>query len=140
MTITYKRALITTTIFGFLFLFLTVYFIIVGPQAFLDNKVHFVVNSIALALSMIGYALTMIITNKVKAVIDERDYFVQKKSFGVGLVLTLLYVFSLSIILFIINQNTGSINVTWLWFIGYSTFAFSYFITSLVILYYYNRE
>lgn len=139
MTVSYKRSLITCIIFGLLFSFLTIYFIFVGPQAFLNNKIHFVVTSVLVAITMAGYACMLLITNKEDYVIDERDAYVQRKSFGIGLILSLLYVFLISIILFIGNRNLGTVNVAWLWFIAYSTFAFSYFITSLVILFYYNR-
>lgn len=140
MNISQKRAKLTCAIFGFLFIFLLAYLLIVGPNAYLSNKVHFAINSAVLALSLAGYGIVLLKTNKKENIVDERDYFVQKRSYGAGLVITLLYVFSLSIILFISNRQIGTVSVTWLWYIGYSTFAFSYFITSLIILYYYNRE
>jgi hypothetical protein len=140
MNTSYKRALTTSIIFGILFLFLTIYFVIIGPNEFLSNKIHFVINSIILAMTMIGYSLLLIFTNRKENIVDERDLFVQKKSYGTGLILSLMYVFIISIVLFITNRDIGTVSVSWLWFIAYSTFAFSYFITSFVIVYYYNRD
>jgi hypothetical protein len=140
MTITHKRALVTSILFGSLFVFLLVYFIIIGAESFTQEKIHFAITSSLIALAMIGYVILLASTNKKDNIIDERDNYVLKKSYGVGLVLSLMYVFLISIILFITNRNLGVINVSWLWFIGYSTFAFSYFITSFIILYYYNKE
>lgn len=140
MSVSHKRALITFIIFGLLFSFLSIYFYIVGPQAYLDTKIHFVINSIVFALSLIGFGIMLILTNKKNIIIDERDAYVQRKSYGIGLIFSLLYIFLLSILLFMTNRAVGTVNVSWLWFIAYSTFAFSYFINSLIILYYYNRE
>ena len=140
MNTSYKRALTTSIIFGILFLFLTIYFVIIGPNEFLSNKIHFVINSIILAMTMIGYSLLLIFTNRKENIVDERDAFVQKRSYGTGLILSLMYVFIISIVLFITNRDIGTVSVSWLWFIAYSTFAFSYFITSFVIVYYYNRD
>jgi hypothetical protein len=89
---------------------------------------------------MVGYSVMLLFTNRKDKLVDERDYSVQKRSYGTGLILSLMYVFLISIILFMVNRDAGTINVSWLWFIAYSTFAFSYFITSFVILYYYNRD
>ncbi|MCK4552474.1 MAG: DUF2178 domain-containing protein [Tenericutes bacterium] len=140
MNKSYKRSLITCIIFGTLFFFLSIYFIIVGPNAFLANKIHFVINSIFVALAMISFTIMLLLTNNKEYIIDERDAHVQRKSYGVGLMISLIYVFLISIVLFIDNRNTGTVTSSWLWFIAYSTFAFSYFITSLIILYNYNRE
>ncbi|XFA98892.1 hypothetical protein ACAG96_08450 [Candidatus Izemoplasma sp. B36] len=139
MTVSYKRSLITCILFGFLFIFLSVYFYIVGPQAYLDTKIHFVINSIVFVLTFGAFITMLIFTNNKDYVIDERDAYVQRKSYGIGLLVSLIYVFLISIILFMDNRYTGTVNAAWLWFLAYSTFAFSYFITSLVILFYYNR-
>ncbi|XMB72078.1 hypothetical protein RJI07_08215 [Mycoplasmatota bacterium WC30] len=140
MNTSYKRAVIVSSMFGTLFVFMSVYFIIVGPTEYLSNKIHFLINSIVLAISMLGFAITMILTQNKENVVDERDYYVQKKSYGTGMILSLMYVFLLCIIVFIINRDAGTVPVTWLWFIGYSTFAFAYAITSLVVIINYNRE
>ena len=140
MNKSYKRSLITCIIFGILFFFISIYFLIVGPKAFLANRIHFVINSILVALAMISFAIMLIFTNKKEYIIDERDAYVQRKSYGVGLMISLMYVFLISIILFLYNRDSGTVIASWLWFIAYSTFSFSYFITSLIIIYNYNRE
>ncbi len=140
MNISEKRATYTSLIFGVLFVFLVTYFAVVGPSRFLDNKVHFVINSIVLFAALVSFLILMVTTNKSENIVDERDLLIQKKAFGVSIVVILLYVFLICIVLFIIYRSAETVIVSWMWFIAYSTFAFAYFTTSLTVLYYYNKE
>lgn len=140
MNVSYKRSIITCIIFGLLFLYLVLLFSIVGPSDFLNNKVYTVISSIIIALSMIAFGLSILFTNKKSNIVDERDDYIQKRASTVGLLVSLMYVFLLSIVLFVVNRDAGSIDVSWLWFIAYSTFAFGYFFTSLVHVYLHYYE
>lgn len=140
MNISYKRSIITSVIFGILFFYLVSIFSIVGPNTFLNNKTHLVIASLVIALSMLSFGFAMMFTNKKSNIIDERDDYIQKKASSIGLMVSLIYVFLLSIILFVTNRNNGTVNVSWLWFIAYSTFSFGYFSTSLVHVYFYHYE
>ena len=140
MSVSYKKSLFTTIMFGLFFFFITTYFIIIGPDAFLENRIHFVVNAIVIAVTMISFVVMLLLTNRSKSIVDERDKNIQIKASSAGLMLTSMYVFILSIVLFGIYRNAGFINVTWMWFIAYSTFALAYFITSLLNVYFYLYE
>lgn len=140
MNVSYQKSVFTSFIFGFSFLFIVCYFSIVGPNEYLHNKIHFLINSIVILLSLSSFAIMLLLTNKKEKVHDERDNYIQKKATSVGLLITALYVFSLSIVLFIIYRDDQYITVTWLWFIAYSTFAFTYFSTSLLNVYFYKVE
>ncbi len=140
MNVSYKRSLFTAIMFGVFFLFIVIYFIIVGPAAFLESKIHFIINAIAILITMSSFAIMLLLTNKRKNIVDERDRNIQIKASSTGLMLTSMYVFILSIVLFIIHRSDGFINVTWMWFVAYSTFAFAYFTTSLLNVYFYLYE
>ena len=73
MNTSYKRALFTSIIFGTLFLFLVLYFVIAGPDVFLDNKIHFAISSAVLAVGLISFGVMLLITKKKDNIIDERD-------------------------------------------------------------------
>lgn len=140
MNVSYKRSIITSIIFGILFLYLVTIFVVIGPNQFVSNKTNMIITSIVIAVAMLSFAFAMLFTNKKGNIVDERDDYIQKKASSIGLMISLIYVFLLSIILFVINRNSGFIDVSWLWFIAYSTFAFGYFITSLIHVYVYHYE
>ena len=71
-----KRALFTCIIYGALFLFLLLYFIIAGPNAYLNNKIHFVINSIVFVIALFSFGTMLIFTQKKGIIIDERDNYV----------------------------------------------------------------
>ena len=140
MNVSYKRSIITCIIFGILFLYLVLMFSIVGPNKFLSNKLYTIISSVIIAISMLTFAFMMLFTNKKTNIVDERDDYIQKTASSTGLLVSLIYVFLLSIILFVTYRNHTGINPSWFWFIAYSTFAFGYFITSLIHVYLYNYE
>ena len=140
MNITMKRSIGTTIIFGIMFFFLVLYFIFVGPENFLLEKIHSLINAVVIALSMVSFALLLLLTNKKSNIVDERDLQIQKKASSVGLLGSLMYVFLLSISLFVIYRNQAVAPTSWMWFIAYSTFAFGYFFTSLMHIFMYQYE
>jgi len=140
MNISYKRATHTTILFGFLFFFIVGYFIIIGPSAYLNNKLHFAINALAIFLVMSSFIVMLLLTNKKERIFDERDLLIQRKANSVGLLLTSMYVFILSIVLFIVFRQDIFVHITWFWFIAYSTFAFAYFSCSFLIVYFYRID
>ena len=135
MNVSMKRSLFTTIIYGVLFLFLVIYFIAVGPEKFIEIKIHQVVCAVAFLTALASFFLMLLFTRKKSDIIDERDAFIQKRANTAGLLISLIYVFLLSIILFTVYRNEKVLSVSWMWFIAYSSFAFGYFITSLSHLY-----
>ncbi len=140
MSISELRSRFIMFLSGFLFIFIVVYFLIVGPSNFLEEKIHLVINSIVVFVVMVAIAANVLITNKKTNIVDERDYTIQRKATSTGLLVTALYVFALSMILFISYRTIGFVNVSWMWFIAYSTFSFTYFITSFANFYLYLKE
>ena len=135
MNVTYKRSIATTLIFGTLLIYLIVFFAIIGPEDFLSAKWYLAVTSAVVFIALMGFALMLLITNKKDNIVDERDNLIQKQASSSGLTLSLIYVFALSFALFMFYRDEGTINVSWAWFIAYSTFAFGYFSTSMAHVY-----
>jgi hypothetical protein len=140
MNVTYKRSLLTSIIFGILFVFLFVFYLVIGPEEFLSNKINTVISVVVIIVAMGSFGFMLLFTNKKSNVVDERDYFIQKKASSFGLMISMMYVFLLSIVLFIVYRDYGVVNVSWMWFIAYSTFSFGYFVTSLAHVYLYHYE
>lgn len=140
MNVSYKRSIATSIIFGILFCFLVTFFAVVGPEHYLDKLIYSIISSVAVLISMLSFALMLLLTNKKENIVDERDGVIQKKASSVGLIVSLMYVFLLSIVLFVAYRNEGVLNVSWMWFIAYSTFAFGYFFTSIIHVYFYHSE
>ncbi len=139
MSIGYKRALGTSSIFGVLFIFLIMYFGLVGPVDFLEstfNKMIFVAFMVAAAIS---FALLIVLTKKNKDTLDERDDLVEKKSLYSGLFITIIYVFVLCISITFSFKSVGVIDVSWMYFVALSTYAFGFFITGILKIFYYRK-
>ncbi len=140
MNTTYKRSLITMILFGILFFYIVISFAVIGPEDYLSTRLNRVINSIVIILAMIGFGLSMLLTNKSSNIVDERDTLIQKKATSTGMMLTGMFVFLVTIFLFVKNENTGTVYVSWMWVIAYGTFSFSYFVTSTVMIVLYNKE
>ena len=140
MNTTYKRSLITMILSGILFFYIVISFSIIGPEDFLSTRLNRVINSIIIFLAMIGFGVSMLLTNKSSNIVDERDTLIQKKATSTGMMLTCIFVFIITMYLFVQNEDLGTVNVSWMWVIAYGTFSFSYFVTSTVMILLYNRE
>lgn len=137
MNVNYKRSLVTCVLFGILFFYLIVHFALIGPLAFQEDRIHMVISASIILVTMSGFAIMLLLTQKKEKVFDERDQLIQKQASMVGLMLTSMFVFIFSIAVFVINRDRGIIEVSWFWLIAYLTFAFAYFITSLLTVYLY---
>jgi len=140
MNTTYKRSLITMILFGILFFYIVISFAIIGPEEYLTTTINTAINAIVVGMVMIGFGITMLITNKKSKVIDERDLIIQKKATSIGMMLTAMFVFIISMFIFVSNESTGLVYVSWMWVIAYGTFAFSYFITSTIMIVLFNKD
>ena len=140
MNVHYKRSLITCVLFGILFFYLVIYFAIIGPIEFQSDRIHMLISAAVILAVMVGFAIMLLLTNKKERVFDERDRLIQKQASMVGLMLTSMFVFVFSIILFISYQDRGVLEVSWVWLIAYMTFSFAYFITGLLTIYFYKVD
>jgi hypothetical protein len=116
------------------------HFIIVGPNDFQTVRIHMLISIIIIFLGFVSFAVMLLLTKKKSNIFDERDELIQKKSSTVGLMLTGMFVFVFSMILYVYYSDKGSLEVAWVWLIAYSTFSFAYFITSLISVYLYVKD
>lgn len=71
---------------------------------------------------------------------DERDHYMQRKAGSAGFIITVLYIFILSISLYIKYENIGIMPIGWVWFIAYSTIAAANLSTGICSLIYYGKH
>ena len=140
MNVNYKRSLITTILYGILFFYLIIHFAIIGPLEFQSTRIHMFISAAVILAVMIGFAITLLMTQKKDKVFDERDQLIQKQASMIGLMLTSMFVFIFSLALFVINRDRGVVEVSWFWLVAYMTFAFTYFMTSLITVYLYKVD
>ncbi len=140
MNVNYKRSLVTCILFGILFFYLIGHFAIVGAVEFQAERIHMVISAIVILMTMVGFGIMLLMTQKKEKVFDERDQFIQKQASMTGLLLTSMFVFVFSIVLYISYEDRGVIEVAWVWLIAYLTFSFAYFITGLITVYLYKVD
>ena len=140
MNVNYKRSIVTSILFGTLFFYLLAHFTIIGPLKFQTERIHMVIAAIVIMGAMVGFAIMLLLTKKKDKVFDERDQLIQKQASMIGLMLTSMFVFVFTIVLYVLNKDRGTIEVSWMWLIAYSTFSFAYFITSLLTVYFYKVD
>ena len=100
---------------------------------------------IIFAVFFFGYLIDIILKfifrkRKNKIIKDERDDYVMLKSSSTGYIITSVYIFILSISLYIKYESTGSVPVAWLWFIAYSLFIVANIVSSILSLIYYRKS
>lgn len=140
MNIGYKRSLVTMILFGILFVYICLSFAIIGPEDYLSTRLNRIVNSVLIAVVIIGFGFMMLVTNKKSNVVDERDLILQKRATSIGMMLTGILVFLVAIFLYVKNESLGVVDVSWMWVIAYGTFSFSYFVTSTAMIVLYNLD
>ena len=139
MNIQYKRALVTMSLFGFLFLYLIVDFIVVGVNNY-TNRNNFLLTAVVILTVMISFFVMLYVTNQKKHVVDERDKDIQTKATSVSLLVTTMFVFLFSIGLFLGYEGVAAVPVGWMWLLAYLTFDVAYFSSSSIIMLLYWRS
>lgn len=71
---------------------------------------------------------------------DERDHYMQRKAVSAGFLITILYIFILSISLYMKYNSLETMPVGWVWFIAYSTIAAANLSTGICSLIYYGKH
>ena len=104
MNTTYKRSLVTMILFGILFFYIVLSFAIIGPADYLSTRLNRVANSVVIVIVMLGFLYMILVTNKKSNIIDERDLLLQKRATSIGMMLTGIFVFLITIILYIQNE------------------------------------
>lgn len=84
-----------------------------------DNINKTILLSVLIAFGLLVDLIVRIVIKR-KGLVEEINY----KSMNVGMVVTLLYVFLITITLYTYYEGIGVVPVGWLWIIAYSTIVF----------------
>lgn len=71
---------------------------------------------------------------------DERDLAIQSKAVNIGFIVVLMYIFILSISLYIKYETVGMMPVGWVWFIAYSTVVMANLSVTIPSLLIYRKQ
>jgi len=117
--------------------FIALFFIVSGPTEWgTDSNIKL----ISAVVFGIGYVVFFFVQSKgKKAKKNERDYLIELKSSNATLIVILIYVFLLCISIFVYYENDGSVPVSWMWFIAYTSVFLTYIINSGIYLWYEKR-
>jgi hypothetical protein len=137
----YKKSIVSTVLFGFLFFFFIIYFIVVGQESFMTKRIHNIITSSLILIVFSSYYVFLKMSSKKEQIVDERDLLIQKQATSIGMTITAMLIFITAITLFVLNEDRGVIDVSWMWLFAFGNFVFTYFITSLsILLIYKNNE
>ena len=109
-----------------LLLFLAIFFWGAGPAGYAGEKVRHLIVAILFLIGFISY-LTMIYRTRLRPggpARDERDEAIEWKAQRFAFVAVLVFVYFLSIVLWVIYETPGSVPAGWMWFLGYGTVFF----------------
>lgn len=136
----YKSAFLYMFLFGFLFDYLALHLIIVGSVDFIGNTINLVISSIVIFVVLIIFGVHQYLIKDADKTLDEKDILYQKNAstYSLGVVAGFILLFSL--ILFNVYRETGVISISVLWFLGYSTFALSYAMNSIFLVFQYKKN
>ncbi len=104
--------------------FVAIFFGWGGPGSFAHDKGRIVAVAILFGAGFAAFFTMMGLSGKKKGgalARDERDERLESRAGGIALTVVLVYVYILSITLWAIFQESGSVPAGWMWFMGYST-------------------
>lgn len=104
--------------------FIAIFFGWGGPGTFAHDKGRIVAVAILFGAGFAAFFIMMGLTGSTKGgpiIRDERDERHESKAGGIALTVVLVYVYILSIALWAIFQDSGTVPAGWMWFMGYST-------------------
>ena len=108
--------------------FALVFFLGGGAATYADDSMRMLAAAIILATGFVGY-IGMLYRTREKAdlkarIRDERDLEIARQANETALVAVLVFVFAISIALFLAYETSGSLPVGWMWFLAYATACF----------------
>jgi hypothetical protein len=105
-----------------------VFFLGGGAASYADDSIRMLVAAVILAAGFIGYVSMLYLTREKaddKALIrDERDLEIARQANEIALVAVLVFVYAVSIALFLGYETAGNLPVGWMWFLAYATACF----------------
>ena len=141
MTQLKRRACFTLVIWTLvLVFFILLFFTGGGPSEWAKDRTRKLCIILVFGVGYFSYILMMIMTKSktVDGVVhrDERDNLIEMRSSRAAFIIVLLYVYILSITLYVSYESVGLIPISWLWFLGYTSIiigSISYASTSLLL-------
>ena len=105
-----------------------VFFLNGGAASYADDSIRMLIAAVILGAGFISYVSMLHLTREKeddKALIrDERDLEIARQANEIALVAVLVFVFSVSITLFLSYETAGNLPVGWMWFLAYATACF----------------
>jgi hypothetical protein len=105
-----------------------VFFLGGGAASYADDSIRMLIAAVILGAGFIGYVSMLYLTREKaddKALIrDERDLEIARQANEIALVAVLVFVFAVSIALFLGYETAGNLPVGWMWFLAYATACF----------------
>jgi hypothetical protein len=95
-----------------------------GPEDFAGDRGRIVTVAVLFAAGYAAFFVMLGFSGKRKGPglnRDERDERFESKAGGIALSIVLAYVYLVSIVLWAVFQDDGSVPAGWMWFLGYST-------------------
>jgi threonine/homoserine/homoserine lactone efflux protein len=119
-------------------LFLAVFFGGSGPAGFSHDRGRIVGGAAILAAGYLAFFAMLLATRSRRGnagpVRDERDDRIESRAAGLTLGVCLAYVFALSIGLWTVFQEEGSVPAGWMWFLAYTTVFLSMIVHAAAVL------
>lgn len=118
--------------------FLAVFFGGGGPARYAGDRIRIVAAAAVLAAGYLAFFIMMTATRSrcagSRPVRDERDDRIESKATAASLGISLAYVFVVSIGLWIVFQEGGSVPTGWMWFLAYTTVILSMIVHAAAVL------
>ena len=132
-----RRVVFNLIIWGVVGLsFLTFFVIGGGPASFVSDRWRILLTAVAVLTGFLATA-GMLWQTRVRAgpiLCDERDVRVARRANGAALIITLVYVYVLSLVLFEMHHDGALVPVGWMYFLAYSTVIVGSFAHALATL------
>jgi len=108
--------------------FSLVFFLGGGAVTYADDSIRMGIAALILGTGFVGY-LSMIYLTREKSngktlILDERDLEISRQADQIALVAVLVFVYSVSITLYLSYETAGSLPVGCMWFLAYATGCF----------------
>lgn len=142
MSMQLKHAMIRMSLWALVFgLFLIVFLTGDTLETWGDNSTKTIMVASLFLFGFSGDAILSIVYRKRKDRVtrDERDDWIQKQAVSAGFIVTLVYVFLVTISLYTRFETSGLVPVAWLWFLAYSLICVANLTVTFFSVYFYRK-
>ena len=137
-----KHAMIRMILWTVVFVFFLIVFLTGDTlKAWGDNATKTLLMAALFLVGFSGDAVLRFMDRKRnnQAIKDERDDFIQNQAVSAGFIVTLLYVFLVTIGLYMKFEASGLVPVAWLWFLAYSLICVANLSVTAFSVYFYRK-